>query len=242
MKYLIPSKKRTNLIGATLDLLGRDNCYVYVHESEYDDYLKVVPSHILKVHNVYGIGAIRKFMYEDNKDQDYIFQVDDDIRYLEYKFSERVTLIVDADHIKSVVDNAYQIAYDIGTPLFGFAAGIGPMLYNQLDHFFFSGFVNSVGAGIIPSLMGSMTYDPRFNVMHEDHDLTLQVKFHKRYVFIDGRYSIRSIKRNLGEGGLSLIRTSAEHLKCRKLLFKKFGGAIQPSPKREDKVILRIAF
>jgi hypothetical protein len=242
MKYLIPSTKRTHIIGETLDLLGKDNCYVYVHESEYDDYLKVVSNDVLKTHNVYGIGAIRKFMYEDNKDQDYIFQIDDDITSLEYKFSDKITIIVDSDHIKEVIDNAYQIAYDLGTPLFGLAAGIGPMLYTQLDHFYFSGFVNFVGAGIIPELMGSITFDPRFNVMHEDHDLTLQVKYFKRYVLIDGRYSIRSKKRNLNEGGLSLIRNTKEHLKCRNLLMNKFGNAVQPSSKREDKIVLRIGF
>jgi len=223
-------------------LLGKSDCLVYVHKNEYDDYLKVVSKDILRTHNVQGIGAIRKHLYENNKDQDYVFEVDDDITYFEYKFSDKVKMIADADHIKNVVDNAYQVAYDIGTPLFSFAAGIGPFLYTQLDHVFFSGFVNFVGAGIIPSLMGDITFDQRFNVMHEDHDLTLQVKYHKRYVFIDGRYSIRSRARNLGVGGLSLLRTSSEHLKCRELLMRKFGDVVQPSSKKEDKVVLRIGF
>lgn len=235
MKYLIPSKGRSDIISGTLDLLGEKDCIVYVHESEYDDYVKVVPKNILKTHNVYGIGAIRKFMYDDQKDKnyDYVFQIDDDILGLEYKMSTKMNIITDSKHIRHVIDNMYILSSDIETPLFSVSAGVGPMLYSQLNLCLFSGFVNFLGAGIIPRLMGDINFDPRFTVMHEDHDLSLQVKYHNRYIFIDGRYSIRVIEKfdKKHGGGLSTIRNTKEHTKCHELLMKKYGQAIKENPK-----------
>lgn len=235
MKYLIPSKERSGIISNTIDILGEKDCLVYVHESEYDDYVKVVPKKILKTHNVFGIGAIRKFMYNDNKDRDYVFQIDDDISGLEYKWEDKMTIIVDSKHIRSIIDNMYMVANDIGTPLFSVAAGVGPKLYTQLTLCFFSGFVNFLGAGIIPRLMGDIDFDSRFTVMHEDHDLSLAVKYHKRYVFIDGRYSIRAtekLDKKYG-GGLSTIRNTKEHEKCHNLLKLKYGNAVQENHKEK---------
>ena len=240
---MIPSKGRSNTVGNTVDLLGKNDTYVYVHEDEYDDYIKVLNKDQLRTHNVFGIGAIRKFMYDKNKNQNYVFQLDDDVTAFEYKFTDgKIDIIVDRGHIRDIVDNMYQVAYDIGTPLFCPSAGVGPLLYTQLNLCYFSGFVNIVGAGIIPSLMGDINFDPRFTVMHEDHDLTLQVKYHKRYVFIDARYSVRSPSGNLNPAGLSTIRNKPEHDKCRKLLLKKFGSVVQPSPKKENRIILKTPF
>ena len=237
MKYLIPSKGRSGIIDDTLKLMGKKDCIVYVHESEYDDYVKVVPKTMLKTHNVFGIGAIRKFMYDDQKNEhrDYVFQIDDDISGLEYKWSTKIDHITDSNHIRSIIDNIYIVANDIGTPLFSVAAGVGPKLYTQLSLCYFSGFVNFLGAGIIPRLMGDINFDPRFTVMHEDHDLTLQVKYQKRYVFIDARYSIRAtvkLDKKYG-GGLSTIRNSIEHVKCHDLLKLKYGSVVQENTKEK---------
>ena len=229
MKYTIPSKGRGEIIGETVDLLGGNNVLVYVHEDEYEFYSKSLTKKQLKVHDCKGIGAIRRFMYEDNKKEDYTFQFDDDIIALEYKFSDKMEIIVDPKHIKAVIDNCYQMALDIGTPLFGIAAGVGPMLYSQLNVCMFSGFVNAVNTGVIPKLMGDINWDPRFTVMHEDHDISLQVKYHKRYLYIDGRYSIKANEK-IG-AGMSTIRNYDEHEKCHKLLKLKYGSVIGENPK-----------
>jgi len=248
MKYLIPSRERSDIIGGALEVLGKENCLVYVHKSEYDKYAKVVDKEILRTHDVHGIGAIRKVMYEENKNLDYIFQIDDDITGFEYKWEDRMTIIVDKDHIRSIVDNLYIVASDIGTPLFSVAAGVGPKLYTQLTLCYFSGFINFLGAGIIPSLMGDLNFDSRFTVMHEDHDLSLQVKFHKRYVFIDGRYSVRVSEKNDKKhgGGLSLERNMVEYATCHALLKKKWGAAIGENPKNKYlgtfRVVLSVGF
>lgn len=242
MKYLMPSKGRSGIIAETIKLLGKENVIVYVHESEYEDYVKVVDKSMLKTHNVFGIGAIRKFMYDDNKDLDYLFQIDDDISGFEYKWADKMTIIVDPNHIRELVDNMYMVSNDIGCPLFSVAAGVGPLLYTQLNLCYFSGFVNFLGAGIIPSLMGNMNFDERFTVMHEDHDLSLQVKYHTRYVFIDGRYSIRAtekLDKKYG-GGLSTIRNTLEHEKCYNLLKRKYGDAVQDNIKEKFKGTRRL--
>lgn len=235
MKYLIPSRGRSKVIGGTLDVLGKKDTLVYVHESEKDDYSKYINKSQLRTHNVQGIASIRKFMYEENKDRDYIYQLDDDVNGFEYKWMDRMTIIVDPDHIRSIIDNLYMVASDIKTPLFGVAAGVGPKLYTQLTLCYFSGFINAMGTGIIPKLMGDINYDTRFNVMHEDHDLSLQVKYHKRYIFIDGRYSVRVnevLDKKYG-GGLSLNRDMNEYGKCHALLKRKYGTAIGENPKNK---------
>ncbi|MDC3257158.1 hypothetical protein OAU44_00120 [bacterium] len=243
MKYTIPSKGRSDSIGHMIDLLGSKDTLIYVHQSEKDDYSKVLTKSQLRTHNVFGIGAIRKEMYDDNLNENYTFQFDDDIISLEYKLEDRMTVIVDASHIRAVIDNCYQMALDIGTPLFGLAAGLGPMLYSQLNLVQFSGFVNAINTGVIPKLMGDINWDPRFTVQHEDHDLTLQVKYHKRYVYIDGRYSIKSPAGSLNENGLSTIRSKEARDRCRELLITKYGNrVITPSPKQDNRIRLMTGF
>ena len=73
MKYNIPSKGRGEIIGETVDLLGGKDVIVYVHEDEYEFYSKSLNKRQLKTHTVQGIGAIRKFMYDDNKKVNYTF-------------------------------------------------------------------------------------------------------------------------------------------------------------------------
>jgi len=245
MKWAIPSTGRSDTVASTIDLLGKTDVRVYVKESEYDDYLKTVSkSNLISYSNdVIGIGAIRKHLYEDNKDQNYVFEIDDDITSFEWKFSDgRMELIVDAGHIREIVDNCYQVAYDLGTPLFGFVASLGPKLYTQMDHCHFSGFINFVAAGIIPELMGNMNFDTRYSVMHEDHDLSLQVKYYKRFLYIDNRYAVKSKVRMIRKGGLSTIRNKDEHMKCQSILKQKWPQVVHPSGKKADKVVLNVQF
>jgi len=245
MKWAVPSTGRSDTVASTIDLLGKTDVRVYVKEREYDDYLKTVSKAnlISYSNNVMGIGAIRKYLYEDNKDQNYVFEIDDDSTAFEWKFSDgRIEVITDAGHIREIVDNCYQVAYDLGTPLFGFVASLGPKLYTQMDHCHFSGFINFVAAGIIPELMGNINFDTRYTVMHEDHDLSLQVKYHKRFLYIDNRYAVKTKARMTAKGGLSTIRNKVEHMKCQNLLKRKWPQVVHPSGKKADKVVLNVPF
>lgn len=242
MKYLIPSSGRSKGIKKLLSILGTKNVLIYVDENEKKDYAKELDSSNLRTHNAHGIGAIRKFMVDENRNEDYVFMLDDDITGFEYKYSTKLTIVVDPEHIKSIVENAYQPALDLETPLFGFVSSLGPMFYNQLSPAFFSGFVN-IGLGIIPKFLGDINFDSRFICLHEDHDIYLQTKYHKRFIFMDGRYSIRQKKAWLSEGGCSRLRNGVNMKLCKDLLVKKWGRSVcAPSPKKEGQFVLRVPF
>jgi len=244
MKYTIPSSGRSDIIDNVADLVGRKNLLVYVKEHEYEIYRR----HLAKENLVtipdetHGMGAIRKIMLEDNLNEDYVFQLDDDAKAIEYKFTGRIGVddIVNSDHVMEIVQNMYQVALDIGTPLFTFTAAIGPLHYTQLDMCHFSGTIN-VGYGIIPALLGSIMFDPRM-VINEDQDFSLQCKYYNRYFFIDNRYAIRVKEFWKQLGGCSTIRNEKTMKDCDRILRQKWGSVIHTSSKKENQHVLAVPF
>ena len=237
MKFLIPSKGRSDRIHKVLDILGKKNLYVYVHESEYDKYLPIVGKQCLKTHNVKGMAAIRKFMYNDNKKENYICQVDDDFGGMIYRFdgSQSLELIVDSKHIRSVIENSYYVANDMKTPYFTYDGVNNPTFYNALKLTKFSGV--SAMFGIIPSLMGDIDFDTRFKIM-EDYDLLAHIKSVVRYVFVDLRYAVRFHDTYTQEGGCSTIRSMTDLETAGNLLRKKYGS----SSVKKDKLQYNLVF
>jgi len=80
-------------------------------------------------------------MLKDNLKEDYVLQLDDDVTGMEYKFDDKITKIVEKNHLLKVIDNCYNVAIDLGTCTFGFISSPNPMLYTQLNHFLFGGMV-----------------------------------------------------------------------------------------------------
>lgn len=244
MKFLIPSSGRTDFIQNTVKLFGTKDVLVYVKEREYDNYRKVLPDKNLRSYSnkIIGMGAIRKHMLQDNLKEDYVFQVDDDVTEFEYEFTKKLSpeRIVDPEHIKRIVYNAYCAANDIGTCLFGFISSGGPNLYTQLNHVLFSGAI-FCGIGIIPRHLGSVMFDERM-IVNEDHDFVLQTKYYKRFLFMDGRYSIRYRKVWTQEGGCPTIRNSETLEKCRNLLKKKWGNAVVFNKRKPNQIYIHVPF
>ena len=90
MKYLIPSAGRSKTIEEIPKILGKENLLIYVDENEKELYEDKIGKEMVRTHNEHGIGAIRKFMLDDNKSEDFVFMLDDDITGFEYKFSTRI--------------------------------------------------------------------------------------------------------------------------------------------------------
>lgn len=226
MKYLIPSLGRSSKIGNIIDILGKENTVVYVNNNEVDEYAKYISIKNIKgmPDNIKGIVYVRKYMYEDNIKENYICQIDDDFGGMIYRHDGNDTFVTikDKDHIYDIIGNAYQIAYDIGTPLFCFDGTHNPTFYSSMTMTKFSGTLPSFH-GMIPSLMGDMNYDTRFTVM-EDHDLAFMCKFKKRYIFFDHRYSMRFHTPYFQEGGCSTNRNTKILNDCGELLLKKYGS------------------
>lgn len=234
MKILIPSKERADAIAScVLKFTGiRDDIKVYVKQHEMEDYYKVLPKrNIFEIPNdLVGVGAVRKYLVDQHRSEDYIVILDDDVIGIYYRFGEKMDLIVDPDHFREVLQNSYQVALDIGTPLFCYSANLNPNMYTQLDHCDFKGNIPSCH-GIIPHLLGSINYDPRFILM-SDHDIALQCKYYKRYLYLDKRYNLVFSNKWFNKGGSSTMRTKEQLQKGTRLLQSKYGSAIRIQPKK----------
>jgi hypothetical protein len=240
MKFLIPSLGRADSIGRSIDFLGKENTLVYVNESEGDEYAKFISKkNIRPMVDVKGIAHVRKLMYDDNVKEDYVCQIDDDFSGLIYRHDgkSKFETISDPDHIRAVIANSYQVAVDIGTPLFSFDGTENPTLYSVMTITKFFGALPSF-TGIIPKLMGSINYDTRFTV-RENQDLAFQCKYYRRYIFFDYRYSVRFHSPYFQKGGGSTNRNTKIMNECGELLFKKYGKACV---KRAGKVPYTIHF
>jgi hypothetical protein len=150
--------------------------------------------------------------------------IDDDFGGMFYRFdgNPRMEVIVDKDHVKSVIENSYRVAEDMGTPYFTYDGVNNPTLYNCFNMTKFQGC--SACFGMIPKLMGDINFDERFKIM-EDYDLLAHIKSVFRYVFVDMRYCVRFHDTYLQEGGCSTIRDMNTLEQTGKLLLKKYGSA-----------------
>jgi len=243
LKYLVPTLGRAKTIGKVLDILGRKNTNVYVHEREADMYSKYMDKSNIRVvpDSLRGIVFVRKFMYEDTRNEEYTMQVDDDFSGIIYRHEkDDFETIKDPDHILAVVDNAYQVAYDLKTPVFFFSGQSNPLLYNLHTHVKFSGTAPS-HMGIIPEFMGNINYDTRFRVM-EDQDISLQVKYYKRYLLIDDRYNFRFHDPYFQEGGCSTNRNMDTLKECGAKLLKKWGSLCVKSNPNKIQVQIHFPF
>jgi hypothetical protein len=225
-----------------VDLCGADKTLVYVHKSEVAEYKRNLKTpDIVRAHDKHGLGAIRKYIVEQHMDEDYMFQLDDDVTGMEYKFADKITRIVDPYHFREIIANCHQAALDLETPLFGFVSSPNPFLYTQIDHVHFSGMI-ACGIGIIPKFLGSCQFDPRLT-SNQDQDFCLQVKYYKRYLFMDNRYNFRYGKTWLAEGGCSTIRNTEQMIACRDLLKTKWGNrVVTDSRKKANQSVLKVDF
>jgi hypothetical protein len=232
LKICIPSLERSENLDV-LKLCGMKDVKIYVKTHEIETYAKVVgDKHVFEVpEDKIGLGAIRRFIVDDNRDEDYFVILDDDVIGITYRFEDKMVEIANPDHFRGVLQNSYQVALDLGTPLFGYEATMNPNFYTQMDMFSFAANVPSCH-GIIPSLLGDINYDPRLIVMN-DYDIALQCKYYKRYMFVDKRYNLRWSKKWFNKGGSSTLRTKNLLQEMSKILMTKYGSSvIKPNPSK----------
>ena len=240
MKYLIPSKGRADSISNTIQLLGSKDVKVYVAKEDYDEYAGFVDKAMLNVipMGTRGMGAIRKYMLNDNRDLDYFYMLDDDIKYLANLTEDKVVQIHDTKHVKQIIENVYNMANDLKTPLFGLNPTANPKYYSDLSLFSFSR-PTIMGIGVIPKYLGDIDFDPRL-LIFEDEDFTLMPKLRKRYHVLDLRYHFMDKKIWTSEGGCSTLRTQSVEKDCKTTLRNKWGGSV--GKKEGGQFILRCPF
>jgi len=242
MKITIPSRGRSREAQTLVELAGPENCLVYIKKEDYKSYAKLIDKKILKIvpDDAYGMGAIRKHILKQHLKEDWILQLDDDVTGIEYKFSEKITKIVEKNHFLGVIENIANLAMDTKTCLFGLHASPNPFNYNQLEHFIFSRLV-ACGIGLVPKNLGSVMFDERM-IVNEDHDITLQAKYYRRFLIMDGRYCWIHGKTWTTDGGCSTIRNKKVIQDCLDILAKKWSGSFICNTKKEQQIYLRLAF
>jgi hypothetical protein len=244
IKFLIPSKGRSDVIGPALDFVGRSDLVVLVDEDEEKEYRRVVgePARIETHPGLYGMGAILNHGLSMLLDEDYVVILADDCYAFCYKFApvKSPPTSRDSEKFRHAIRNTYFMANDLKTPLFGWSYDKGIYFYNHLNPFGFSGYIIGGLHGIIPKYLGDAMYDPRL-VIGEDHDFSLQVKYYHRFFVMDLRYAIVD-KTWTNKGGCSTLRHSDVYKERNRILKQKWGDVVQVNPKKPKQIKVRVPF
>lgn len=208
VRVVIPSRGRVELCQTAVKLFPHPT--VMVHDYEYDLYRAAMPPHIdVIAHDVEGgISPIKQWAL-DRFDDEGMFFVDDDIRYLKvvagFKTASRV--ITDPIAIQQIIENASYTAREIGAPVFGFAQTSGDVRkYRPTDPIKFNTWV---GAAI-----GFVGRDIRYDtslLVRTEIDLCLRAMLTQRIVYQDSRFAFIAHNMFKAKGGNAHMRSEARN-------------------------------
>lgn len=195
IEHAIPSRQRSHMIGNALKLFPEAN--VYVHESEYDDYLGKVPAGQLKTHNVEtGIAPIREVI-ATGSDADCVVALDDDILGVRCLLS-KTGLIRDPDYVKQVIENAAYITSDLGLHAFTFGISMNPIRVRaDVDPIDFTPIMHPPW-GLVG---GGKQYPCSHVSRHADIELAFQAYKRSRVIYCDQRFVFENTPQGSGTGG-----------------------------------------
>ena len=195
IEYVMPSRKRTHMMPSALKLFPWAN--VYVHESEYDDYLAVVPADQLKTHNITsGIAPIREAIVSGSE-ADCVVSLDDDLLGVRSVLS-KTGLITDPHYMKQIIDNAAYITNDLGLNMFTFGISLNPMRVRaDVDPINFTPMMHPPWGQI-----GKGKHYPCKHVSrHGDIELAFQAYKDSRVIYCDQRFVFENTAQAAGMGG-----------------------------------------
>lgn len=216
-QIVVPSRKRTERIPTILNLFP--DAHIWVHESEKEEYLQVVPENQLKLHNEFGLANIRAEMILKTPNN-CVIMIDDDIDGLTFCEGEKTRKTKDPNYLRAVMQNQIQICYDLGIRCFGWNNNPNPMYYSSIRPFSFTSIPTAIwgviGKDIVP--------DRRLKWYGEEMDVVLQNLLKYRIIIQDNRfvYTCNDIT-GQNPGGAQGMRTSRDCDEDYKLLKKKWG-------------------
>lgn len=219
-EVIIPSRKRSDRLKGWKMLFPFAK--LFVHESEHDDYAKVVGDENVLCHKLHGIWAIRKEMLrQSNKET--VIQIDDDVKAVfNINGDARAFRKIETpEHVKQILENSLIVAKDLNINLFGWDLQGKPQYFDPTNPFRLcavcSTAFGTIGRDIMP--------DERF-FTSGDMDLTLQALLINRIVLMDTRYYFDNGQVGKGAGGLQGLRTSQTEKQATDLLRNKWGAHI----------------
>jgi hypothetical protein len=215
----IPSYKRPALLANHILL---EHAIVHLADkeiAEYEKYFKAVnrfPKGIIGG-NGEGLSKARNTILGNWKDEDFIFQCDDDFHGVSYLMTMAVKTIRNPLHILQIIQTTARMAADVESPVFGYHIGENPSQRRSFTPFHFRGRLHDCSCGIFDK---TMRFDE--NLYHStDIDITFESLKRSRLCFIDMRYCWLFDRWSVG--GLSEFRTHQRSIDSVKYLQEKWG-------------------
>lgn len=215
VRVIIPSRRRTDTLQQKALRLFPD-ATICVHESEADDYAKVVPRAQLLTHDVEGLGIIRQWIL-DHVDDEVVVMADDDISMLYGLAGTHARRLDDPQAAREVLEVTAECAHDAGARVFGFNQGDVRKFLPQKP-FALTGWVG----GLIGIIGRTVRYDPVCR-LHDDIDFCLQNLLQHRIIWQDQRFLFSHV-RFIGVGGNAGARSQANHDSEIAYLRRKWGA------------------
>jgi len=233
-KCVIPSLGRPEEIQSHPML---EKCHVVVAPDQLDDYKsgkrQPIAYHALEP-TVKGLPATRNWILDNlwDKDEDFIWQIDDDLRHVTYMMTRAVRRITDPDYMVDVVAHVGRAAMDAGTGLFGFAQTPKPMWRVPSKFIDVRGWASDHQMGVIDR---ELRFDENMRT-RSCVDISLQCLLKHRFLWKDLRWHFLCDIRT-GKGGLVASRTTEREQQAFDYLEKKWGKGLlkRHVPTKENK-------
>ena len=216
-QIVVPSRKRSQRIQTVFSFFPQ--AHIWVHQSQREEYLKVVPENQLKLHKEYGLANIRAEMILRTPNK-CVIMIDDDLDGLTFCQGEKTRKTKDANYLRAVMENQIQICYDLDIKCFGWNTNPNPMYYSSIRPFSFTSIPLAIwgviGKDIVP--------DRRLKWYGQQMDVVLQNLLKNRIIIRDNRF-VYTCGQITGKnaGGAQGMRTSRDCEEDYKLLRKKWG-------------------
>jgi len=153
------------------------------------------------------------FMIDDDADSMLRNYEDDNSRYRE----------TNPDAIRDIIEMDANIARNVGAKMFGYPSIRKPNEYRAVKPFKFTGYINNSYMGFLKG--HDLAYDLDMNE-GEDHYISCLNVYRNRYMFIDTRFTFKTVGNFTATGGVNGERTLEDMKENTFYLRKKFGEVI----------------
>lgn len=226
-KVAIPSYGRCGIVKTIFNFYP-ERVNLFVAEKEYKIYKNEYPDFKVITYPDELIGntaKIRNYIRDTLTDVRYLVMADDDIPRFGY-FEKRDYHYFDVESFDLVIRNAFLMAEEIGTVLWGLNVQSDPKFYREYAPFsLLSPILGPFSGQILDDHSRKVIrYDERIP-LKEDYDLFLQVVLHYRKVLRFNKYFYMAGHIN-NKGGLTSFRRKEEEERQAKILQKKWGKKI----------------
>ncbi len=220
IKIVIPSHLRYDRVKTTKAI---SNCIICVPEDQaelYKEYNRNVEV-VAHPNNIIGLTPKRQWIIEHFGD---VFQVDDDMICMAKVYTEAgVQTKIPKRLAYDLIQQAGNIANDLGIYLFAFSKSPMPTAFNPLKPIELSG---TVMGGAFGLLSGSKLNFKTDLILTEDYWISgLNAHYH-RMAYIDERFTFKFSNTFANKGGCASYRTTHKELEDTLKLKEYFGDAV----------------